>query len=143
VFEHGGTLDKFMGDAIMALWGAPIAHEDDAHRAMACALDQLTALAKLNAKWKTQGRPELGIGIGINFGEVFAGNIGSDRRLEYTVIGDAVNTASRLCSSAGPNEILISEAFYEQLEQRPAVEALDSIQVKGKSKKVPVYRVKR
>src|SRR2546428_255797 len=103
VFEHGGTLDKFMGDAIMALWGAPMAHEDDADRAMHCALDQLEALERLNTKWKEQGRPELGIGIGINFGEVFAGNIGSDRRLEYTVIGDAVNTASRLCSSVVPS----------------------------------------
>src|SRR6059036_99508 len=143
VFEHGGTLDKFMGDAIMALWGAPMAHEDDADRAMHCALDQLEALERLNTKWKEQGRPELGIGIGINFGEVFAGNIGSDRRLEYTVIGDAVNTASRLCSSAGPNEILISEPFYQQLKQPPKVETLEPIQVKGKSKKVPVYRVRR
>jgi adenylate cyclase len=143
VFEHGGTLDKFMGDAIMALWGAPIAHEDDADRAMKCALDQLDALEKLNKKWKEQGRPELGIGIGINFGEVFAGNIGSDRRLEYTVIGDAVNTASRICSTAGPNQILISEAFHQQLKKPPKVEPLEPIQVKGKSKKVPVYRVKR
>jgi len=132
-----------MGDAIMALWGAPMAHKDDAQRAIACALAQLSALEKLNAKWKDQGRPELGIGIGINFGEVFAGNIGSDRRLEYTVIGDAVNTASRLCSSAGANEILISQQFFEQLEEPPQVETLDPIQVKGKSKKVPVYRVKR
>src|SRR5207248_2745307 len=78
VFENDGTLDKFIGDAIMALWGAPIAHEDDADRAMQCALDQLTALETLNTKWKEAGRPELGVGIGINFGEVFAGNIGSD-----------------------------------------------------------------
>ena len=75
VFEHAGTLDKFMGDAIMALWGAPIAHEDDADRAMRCAVDQLRPW-KLNVKWKNEGRPELGIGIGINFGEVFASNIG-------------------------------------------------------------------
>jgi adenylate cyclase len=143
VFENGGTLDKFMGDAIMALWGAPIAHEDDADRAIRCALEQLAALEKLNTKWKEQGRPELGIGIGINFGEVFAANIGSDRRLEYTVIGDAVNTASRLCSSAGPNEILISEPFHRQIKNPPTVETLEPIQVKGKSKKVPVYRVKR
>src|ERR1700688_2154486 len=125
VFEHSGTLDKFMGDAIMALWGAPIAHEDDADRAMACALDQLIALQKLNAKWQGEGRPELGIGIGINFGEVFAGNIGSHRRLEYTVIGDAVNTASRICSSAGPNEIILSESFYRLLKAPPPVETLE------------------
>ncbi|HWZ28140.1 MAG TPA: adenylate/guanylate cyclase domain-containing protein, partial [Gemmatimonadales bacterium] len=93
VFEHSGSLDKFMGDAIMALWGAPIAHEDDPDRAMKCALDQLAALEKMNVKWKEKGRPDIKIGVGINFGEVFAGNFGSDRRLEYTVIGDAVNTA--------------------------------------------------
>jgi len=143
VFEFGGTLDKFMGDAIMALWGAPIVHEDDADRAVQCAVAQLKELEKLNAKWKQEGRTEVQIGIAINFGEVFAGNIGSDRRLEYTVIGDAVNTAYRLCGKAGPNEILISEPFYEQLKKKPAVEALEPIQVKGKSKKVPVYRVKR
>ncbi len=143
VFEHSGTLDKFMGDAMMALWGAPIAHEDDADRVMQCALDQLAALEKLNAKWKEEGRQELGIGIGINFGEVFAGNIGSDRRLEYTVIGDAVNTAKRLCDTAGANEILISEPFYQQLKQPPKVDPLEPIRVKGKSKKIPVYRLKR
>ena len=143
VFEHGGTLDKFMGDAMLALWGAPIVHEDDADRAMQCALDQLTALEKLNRKWKDEGRPELGVGFGINFGEVSAGNIGSDRRLEYTVIGDAVNTASRLCANAGRNEILISEPFYREIKHPPGVETLEPIQVKGKAKKVPVYRVKR
>ncbi len=142
VFEHSGSLDKFMGDAIMALWGAPIAHEDDADRAMQCALDQLNALQKMNAKWKEKDRQEIKIGIGINFGEVFAGNFGSDRRLEYTVIGDAVNTASRLCSVAGENEILISEPFYRALKKPPKVVALDPMQVKGKAKKVPVYRVK-
>jgi adenylate cyclase len=143
IFEYGGTLDKFMGDAIMALWGAPIAHADDADRAMQCAIDQLAALEQMNEKWKEQKRPPVAIGIGINFGEVFAGNIGSNRRLEYTVIGDAVNTANRLCSSAGPNEILISEPFYKALKKPPKVEALEPIQVKGKAKKVPVYRVKR
>jgi adenylate cyclase len=141
VFEHGGTLDKFMGDAIMALWGAPLSHEDDADRAMQCALDQLAALDKMNAKWKEQGRPTIGVGIGVNYGEVFAGNIGSDKRLEYTVIGDAVNIASRLCSSAGPNEILLSEPFYKALKKPPRVDALDPIQVKGKSRRLAVYRV--
>jgi len=143
VFEHSGSLDKFMGDAIMALWGAPIAHADDADRAMQCAIDQLTVLEKMNAKWLANGREEIKIGIGINFGEVFAGNFGSDRRLEYTVIGEAVNTAGRLCSVAGPNEILIAEPFFKALKNPPQVEALEPMQVKGKAKKVPVYRVKR
>jgi adenylate cyclase len=143
VFEHGGTLDKFMGDSIMALWGAPIAHEDDADRAMGCATAQLAALEKLNVRWREQGRPEIKIGVGINFGEVFAGNIGSDRRLEYTVIGDAVNIASRLCSSAGPNEILISDPFFKALKRPPMVDALEPLQVKGKAKPLGVYRMKR
>jgi adenylate cyclase len=143
VFEHGGTLDKFMGDAIMALWGAPIAHADAADRAMACAIEQMRVLETLNAKWADEGRQAVQIGIGINFGEVFAGNIGSDRRLEYTVIGDAVNVASRLCSKAGPGEIMVSESFYKALKTRPNVEQLESIELKGKSRKQAVYRVKR
>ena len=106
VFSHGGTLDKFMGDAIMALWGAPIASGDDPDKAMQAALDMMRVLGDLNQKWVEAGRREVQIGIGINFGEVFAGNIGSDQRLEYTVIGDAVNVASRLCSKAGPGEIV-------------------------------------
>jgi adenylate cyclase len=143
VFEHGGTLDKFMGDAIMALWGAPISYADDADRAMRAAIGQQEVLAQLNDKWVGEGRPAMEIGIGINFGEVFAGNIGSDRRLEYTVIGDAVNTASRLCSKAGPGEILLSEPFYRALKAPPPVELLDPLQLRGKTRVVPVYRVNR
>ncbi|UCF41599.1 MAG: FHA domain-containing protein [Gemmatimonadota bacterium] len=143
VFEHGGTLDKFMGDAIMALWGAPIAHDDDADRAMRAALQQQETLTRLNEKWAKDGRTQVEIGIGINFGEVFAGNIGSDRRLEYTVIGDAVNTASRLCSKAAAGEILLSEPFYKALKHPPEVEPLEPLDLKGKARAVPVYRVKR
>ncbi len=143
IFEQGGTLDKFIGDAIMAIWGAPIAHEDDANRAISAAIQMQQVLAELNKKWAAQGRQPVNIGIGINFGEVFAGNIGSERRLEYTVIGDAVNTASRLCSKAGPGEIMISEPFYKALKKPPPVEALEPIQLKGKAQAVPVYRVKR
>jgi adenylate cyclase len=143
IFQHGGTLDKFIGDAIMAIWGAPIPHEDDADRAMRAAMDMQTVLAELNKKWTSEGRQEVHVGIGINFGDVFAGNIGSERRLEYTVIGDAVNTASRLCSKAGPGEILISESFYKALKKPPKVEALEPIQLKGKAQAVPVYRLKR
>ncbi|MEX0690841.1 MAG: adenylate/guanylate cyclase domain-containing protein [Gemmatimonadales bacterium] len=143
VFDESGTLDKFMGDAIMALWGAPIAHEDDADRAMRAALRMGEVLAALNAKWASEDRQQVKIGIGINFGEVFAGNIGSDQRLEYTVIGDAVNVASRLCSKAGPGDIMISEPFYQALKDPPPVDQLDPLELKGKAKAVPVYRVKR
>jgi adenylate cyclase len=143
VFEHGGTLDKFMGDAIMALWGAPIAHEDDADRAIQAAIEMQSVLARLNVKWAAEGRQRVEIGIGIDYYDVFAGNIGSDRRLEYTVIGDAVNTASRLCSKAGPGEIILSQRFFDKLRKPPAVEEMQALELKGKVDKVPVYRVKR
>jgi adenylate cyclase len=141
VFEHGGTLDKFMGDALMALWGAPITRDDDADRATRAAIAMQRALAALNERWVRQGRPALSIGIGINSGEVFAGNIGSARRLEYTVIGDAVNTAARLCSEAGPGEILIAEPLYADLRRPPAVSALTPWPLRGKAHPVPVYRI--
>lgn len=141
VFRHGGTLDKFMGDALMALWGAPIVRIDDADRAIRAAISMQQALGRLNELWRLQGRPVLSIGIGINAGEVFAGNIGSQRRLEYTVIGDAVNIAARLCSEAGPGEILIAEPLYAALGQRPPVSALTPWPLRGKSHPVPVYRI--
>ncbi len=143
VFENGGTLDKFMGDAIMALWGAPISGDGDADRAIQAAIEMQSVLAKLNVKWAAQGRQRVEIGIGIDFYEVFAGNIGSDRRLEYTVIGDAVNTAARLCSKAGPGEIILTKRFYDELKHPPAVEELEAVELKGKAQEVQVYRVKR
>jgi len=141
IFEYGGTLDKFMGDAIMALWGAPISADDDADRAMHAAIEMMKALEKLNDKWSAEGRPRIEVGIGINYGEVFVGNIGSERRLEYTVIGDSVNVASRLCSTAKGGEVLVSEPFYRVLRQPPDAEKLD-LKVKGKKEEVPAYRVK-
>ena len=141
VFDHGGTLDKFMGDAMMALWGAPIARADDADRAIRAAMAMQRRLVRLNAQWREQGRPSLSIGIGINVGEVFAGNIGSARRLEYTVIGDAVNVAARLCSGAAPGEILIAEPLYTALRLRPPVSSLTPIPLRGKIQPVGVYSV--
>ena len=141
VFRHGGTLDKFIGDAVMAQWGAPISFPDDADRAMRAAVEMMQALDTLNARWKDEGRPTLEIGIGINFGDAFAGNIGSERRLEFTVIGDTVNTASRLCSAAGGHEILISEEFRAALKEPPPLEAMAPMELKNKRKPVPIYRV--
>jgi adenylate cyclase len=141
VFAHGGTLDKFIGDAVMALWGAPLAREDDAGQAIQAGIEMQRTLARLNREWRPSGRQELTIGIGINVGEVFAGNIGSNRRLEYTVLGDAVNIASRLCSKAGPGEILISEPLYAALGEPPPVTGLHPLPLKGKAQPVPVYRV--
>lgn len=143
VFRHGGTLDKFIGDAVMAQWGAPLGETDDADRAMSSAMDMMEALDKLNEHWRQQNRPTLEIGIGLNIGDAFAGNIGSERRLEYTVIGDTVNTASRLCGVAGPGEILVSETFKSALVTPPRMAAMQPLELKGKSQPVPVYKVVR
>ena len=143
VFRHGGTLDKFIGDAVMAQWGAPIAEPDDCDRAMQAALDMMEELDRLNARWRSEGRPTLAIGIGLNVGDVFAGNIGSDRRLEYTVIGDPVNVSSRLCGAAGPGEILLSDTFRAALRSMPPLEPLPPMELKGKSQALPVFRVTR
>ena len=143
VFRHGGTLDKFIGDAVMAQWGAPIGEHDDCQRAMQSALDMMEELDRLNARWRSEGRPVLQIGIGLNVGDVFAGNIGSDRRLEYTVIGDPVNVSSRLCGAAGPGEILLSDMFRSELGSPPPLESLPPMELKGKSQALPVFRVKR
>ncbi|MEO8562046.1 MAG: adenylate/guanylate cyclase domain-containing protein [bacterium] len=140
VFRHGGTLDKFIGDAVMAQWGAPLGQSDDPDRAMQAAIEMMHALARLNEHWEAQGRPRLEIGIGLNYGEAFAGNIGSERRLEFTVIGDTVNTASRLCSSAGSGEILISDEMRRALSAPPPLEE-STAELKGKSQPVPVFRV--
>jgi adenylate cyclase len=142
IFEHGGTLDKFIGDAVMALWGAPIAHSDDPDRALKAAIAMQKAIEDLNRGWVASGRPEIGVGIGISHGEVFAGNIGSHRRLEYTVLGDAVNVAARLCAEAGPGEILVSEALLHVVRDQVDYEYLPELGLKGKTQVVQVYRVR-
>ena len=141
VFRHDGTLDKFMGDAVMAQWGAPIASGNDADRALQAALDMMRALKKLNVKWRTEGRPQLQHGIAVNYGEAFAGNIGSERRLEFTVIGDTVNTAYRLCSAAEAGQILITEEMRQALASPPRLTACPPMELKGKSQLIPVYCV--
>ena len=141
VFRHDGTLDKFMGDAVMAQWGAPIAGGNDADHALQAALDMMRALKKLNAKWRTEGRPQLQHGIAVNYGEAFAGNIGSERRLEFTVIGDTVNTAYRLCSAAEAGQILITEEMRQALASPPRLTACPPMELKGKSQLIPVYCV--
>lgn len=143
VFRHNGTLDKFIGDAVMAQWGAPVAADDDADNAMETALDMMAALDRLNIRWEAEGRPTLQIGIGLTVGEAFAGNIGSERRLEYTVIGDTVNTASRLCSEAAEGEILMSEELLQALRHPPKTMALPPMKLAGKRDPVPVFTVVR
>jgi adenylate cyclase len=141
VFRHDGTLDKFIGDAVMAQWGAPLGNPDDADRAMVAAIEMIAELETLNDRWRAEGKPTLEIGIGLNTGEAFAGNIGSERRLEFTVIGDVVNTASRLCSAAGPGEILISDEMRRALASPPPLAECPPMELKNKTQPVTVYRV--
>jgi class 3 adenylate cyclase len=114
VFRYGGTLDKFIGDAIMAFWGAPVGHGDDPVRAVRTAIEMMDILGQLNVLRQGRGEPDIKIGIGTNTGDVVAGYLGSSKALEYTVIGDTVNTGARLCSLAKAGEIIISHNTYER-----------------------------
>ena len=144
VFEHRGTVDKFVGDMVMALFGAPLDDEDHAEHAVQTALAMATALNELNRQWHSQGRPTLDIGIGINTGEMVAGNIGSDTIMSYTVIGDAVNLGARLESLNKDygTRIIISEATRVRLKGRYDIHPLGEVVVKGKSKPVAIFEVK-
>ncbi|HEX7123104.1 MAG TPA: adenylate/guanylate cyclase domain-containing protein, partial [Gemmatimonadaceae bacterium] len=139
VFRHGGTLDKFIGDAVMAQWGAPISEPDDADRALCAALDMMAALNRLNERWQKQGRPSLQVGIGLNYGDAFAGFLGSERRLEYTVIGDTVNLANHLCAQAQGGEILVSESFRRALTRSHQLVPRDSLRFPGRDEPLAVY----
>lgn len=140
IFEQNGTVDKFIGDATMALFGAPEALEDYVYRAVAAALSMLDKSAELHNQLKEQGFEGIGFGIGINCGEAVVGNIGTEFRMEYTAIGDTVNTAARLESQAKPGEILISRDVYERVKDRMACTYLGERTLKGKSEPFPVWR---
>jgi adenylate cyclase len=143
VFKYEGTLDKFMGDGIMALWGAPVLHPDDALRSVSCALEQMEVLAKFNRRRVEENEPGLAIGIGIHTGPVVAGYIGSSKALSYTVIGDVANTSARLCGIATPGQLLISEATLSKLKGKIEVEELPPAALKGKEKPFRIFDVKR
>jgi adenylate cyclase len=141
IFDSGGTLDKYLGDGIMALYGAPFPKPDDALRAAKTAMEMQRALANLNREWESRGQPPLQMGVGVNTGPVTAGNIGSSRRMDYTVIGDAVNLASRLCANAAGGQILISESTFSQLSGNIPAQRLEPIRVKGKETPVELYEI--
>ncbi len=143
LFKHGGTLDKFMGDAIMAFFGNPEPQPDHARRAVLMALEMQEAVARLNQTWSAGGRRTIGVGMGINTGEVTVGNLGSKDFLDYTVIGDAVNLACRLEESAKAGDIIITQATCNEVRNAVEVEPLEPIRVKGKSNPIPIYRVLR
>lgn len=143
VFKYEGTLDKFVGDEIMALFGAPVAHGDDPVRAVRAALEMMQVLEQLNKLRVERGEPEIKIGIGLNTGEVVAGYLGSSKALEYTVIGDTVNTGARLCSLAKAGEIIISEPIRELLGDDFECIELPPTAVKGKALPLKIYNVVR
>jgi adenylate cyclase len=141
IFKYEGTLDKFVGDEIMALFGAPVAHDDDPYRAVKVAVEQIQILEEWNLVRVAEGSPPIHIGIGINTGNVVAGYLGSSKSLEYTVIGDVVNTASRLCSVAKAGQIVISKNTYDLVKDYFNVEEMPPTTVKGKANALQVYRV--
>jgi adenylate cyclase len=141
IFQHGGILDKYIGDAIMALFGAPFNGAEDADNALAVANDMMVRLAALNRRRAAGGRKPLDIGVGISTGDVVVGNIGSAKRMEYTVIGDSVNLASRLegVNKYYGSKILLSEFTVRELKRPALLREVDLMRVKGKDRPVAVY----
>jgi adenylate cyclase len=143
VLDNSGMIDKFIGDAVMAIWGAPVPHEDDAARAVRAALKMQPILDRINPHIKQITGLEFAIGVGVNTGEAKLGNIGSKGKLDYTVIGDAVNLASRLegLTKQYGAFLIISEFTYEEVKDQFECRYLDDVMVKGKDKPVGIYQV--
>jgi adenylate cyclase len=141
IFRYEGTLDKFVGDEIMALFGAPVSHRDDAYRAVKTALEMVEVLEQFNRERVARGEDAVKVGIGINSGEVVAGYLGSSRALEYTVIGDVVNTGARLCSIAKAGQIIISEHTHDRVKDYFEVVELPPTSVKGKAHALKIFNV--
>ena len=141
IFAHGGTLDKYLGDGLMALFGAPTATPDDASNALNAAVAMQRRLIGINRELRDEGFPEIGVGMGLHTGEVIVGYIGSDRRSEYTAIGDTVNTSSRLESNARGGEILISDATAQAAHSRYKLQPREPITVKNRQQPVELWEV--
>jgi adenylate cyclase len=144
LFRNKGTLDKFVGDMIMALFNAPLDDPDHADHAVQMGLGMLRELETLNQKWQSEGKPRFDIGIGINTGDMITGMLGSEKTLSYTVIGDNVNLGSRLESlnKEYKTHIIISEATYRRLKGSYNINPLGSVKVKGKTREVAIYEVR-
>ena len=140
VFRHEGNLDKFIGDCVMAVWGPPSSHPDDAGRALRAALEMQDAVEELNQKRLAQGKKPIGVGIGVNTGQAVVGYMGSAERHEFTAIGDTVNTASRLCGLAKAGEVLAARSTVDRAGEGFEAEPLPVLQVKGKG--VATFRIR-
>lgn len=143
LFKYEGTLDKFMGDGIMAFWGAPLVHRDDAIRCVQCALDQMEVLGRFNRERIAVGKPALAVGLGIHTGPGVVGYVGSSKALSYTTIGDTANTSARLCSSAASGQIVISEATLAKVGGRFEFEEIEPRSLKGKEKPMRRFNILR
>jgi adenylate cyclase len=141
IFAHGGTLDKYLGDGLMALFGAPTATPDDASNALNAAVAMQRRLIGINRELRDEGFQEIGVGMGLHTGEVIVGYIGSDRRSEYTAIGDTVNTSARLESNARGGEILISDATAKAAHSRYQLKPREPIMVKNRQQPVNLWEV--
>lgn len=139
VFQHGGNIDKFIGDAVMAFFGGFKQDPEDAYHAVQTALDMERRLLSLHERWRAKGFPTFLIGIGINTGDPVIGNIGSQQRREFTVIGDPVNLASRLCDLARPSGIVLSESTARAVQGRVNLKAARPVPIKGYPEPVPVF----
>ncbi|MGA8240971.1 MAG: adenylate/guanylate cyclase domain-containing protein [Desulfobacterales bacterium] len=143
VFRYEGTVDKFMGDEIMVIWGAPIAHGDDPARAVRAALAIQAELEKFNRNRQAENKPAIKIGVGINTGALVAGYIGSSQTMSYSVIGDTVNTASRLCAAAKAGQIIISENSRNCVEDHFELVEIEAVRAKGKFNPIRAFTVVR
>jgi len=145
IMSHGGVIDKYIGDAIMAFFGAPVKHEDDALQAVMSAVEMQEALEEFNREQDRQGKPKFLTGIGINYGVVTVGNIGSEKKMDYTIIGDMVNLGSRLEGLTKPygQGIIFSESVYRKIKGEIACRMVDKVVVKGKTKGENIYTARR
>ena len=141
IFKYEGTLDKFIGDEVMAVFGAPFGHDNDADRVIFTAIDMCNALQDLTTKWNAQNKAPFEIGIGIASGSAICGNFGADERMDYTCVGDTVNIAKRLTEQAHPNQILIDQKTFEQNHGGFKTNKILPVRMKGKTDAVKVYEV--
>jgi len=141
IMDKNGIVDKYIGDAIMAFFGAPVAYENDTHNSVLAALEMVDGIKRFNLEQVKLGKPEFLTGIGVNYGEVTVGNIGTDKKMDYTVIGDAVNLASRLegLTKEYGQDLIISETLYNEVSDKVTCRFLDTVAVKGKTKGVKIY----